>query len=62
VVKPYVEKLMQFTRKEQDYIAKFFDGIYEPALLFDDRVNCKRILHHPTCLPAGRWWSGSYSM
>lgn len=46
VVKPYVEKLMQFTRKEQDYIAKFFDGIYEPALLFDDRVNCERIMHH----------------
>lgn len=47
VVKPYIEKLMRFTQKEQAYIAKFFDGTYDPALLFNGRVNCEQLVRHP---------------
>lgn len=47
VVKPYIEKLMQFTKEEQAYIAKFFDGTYDPTLLFGHEVDRERIMHHP---------------
>ena len=34
--------------REQTYTTQFFDGTYDPSLLFDDQVNCGRIMCHPT--------------
>ncbi|MBI3609640.1 MAG: nucleotidyl transferase AbiEii/AbiGii toxin family protein [Nitrospirae bacterium] len=61
VVKPYIEKLMQFTKEEQAYITKFFDGTYDPTLLFGHEVDRERIMRHPMVewkLQHVRQWKG----
>ena len=50
-VKQFLTKLMNYNEDERRFIDRFLDeGVYEPALLFADREQAKRLEKHPAVL------------
>nr|WP_288975556.1 nucleotidyl transferase AbiEii/AbiGii toxin family protein [uncultured Shuttleworthia sp.] len=49
-VKSYLEDLMRLTPEEGEYIDRFIQGEYKPALLFDDDLIVSRIINHPMAI------------
>lgn len=50
VARTYIDKLMQATDSEKEYMNCFEKGIYAPELLFEDKVVIERVKNHPMIL------------
>ena len=50
VARTYIDKLMQITDSEKEYMNCFEKGIYAPELLFEDKVVIERVKNHPMIL------------
>ena len=48
--KIYIRDLMNVTDTEQEYMARFENGTYQPELLFNDEKILKRVEQHPMAL------------
>jgi len=49
-VKNYLSRLMTLTESEILFAEKFYRGIYQPDLLFDDAEIIERIKEHPMAI------------
>ena len=49
-VKDYLSKLMVFTDNEKQFIETFYQGMYQPNLLFDNEDIIERIKEHPMAI------------
>ena len=50
VARTYIDKLMQATDSEKEYMNCFEKGIYVPELLFENKVVIERVKNHPMIL------------
>ena len=48
--KDYIDRLMQLTEREEEYMDRFISKEYMPELLFDDKEIVERIQRHPMAL------------
>lgn len=48
--KDYIDRLMQLTEREEEYMDRFISKEYMPELLFDDKEIIERIQRHPMAL------------
>ena len=50
VVKEFIDRVMELTLGDREYIEKFMQGEYVPGLLFDDEQVINRIKNHPMAI------------